>query len=109
MPTPFQEEVYKALEKIPKGSITTYGAIAKYLNTKAIRAVGTAVGKNPNAPQIPCHRVVPSSGKIGNYSGEGGIETKVRLLEEEGVEVKEGKIVNYQQHLFVFKSQDDDL
>ena len=104
MPTPFQEDVYRALEMIPKGSVTTYGAIAKHLNTKAIRAVGTAVGKNQNAPQIPCHRVVPSSGKIGNYSGEGGIETKVRLLEEEGVEVKEGKIVNYQQHLFVFKS-----
>lgn len=107
--TPFQEEVYKALEKIPKGSVTTYGAIAKYLNTKAIRVVGTAVGKNPNAPQIPCHRVVPSSGKIGNYSGEGGVETKIRLLEEEGVEVKDGKIVNYQQHLFVFESQDDVL
>ena len=56
MPTAFQEDVYKALEKIPKGSITTYGAIAKYLGTKAVRAVGTAVGKNPNAPQVPCHR-----------------------------------------------------
>jgi len=65
MPTPFQEDVYKALEKIPKGSVTTYGAIANYLGTKAVRAVGTAVGKNPNAPQIPCHRVIPNSGKIG--------------------------------------------
>jgi len=43
MPTPFQEDVYKALEKIPKGSVTTYGAIANYLGTKAVRAVGTAV------------------------------------------------------------------
>ena len=109
MPTPFQEDVYKALKKIPKGSITTYGAIAKYLGTKAVRAVGTAVGKNPNAPQIPCHRVVPSSGKIGNYSGKGGVSTKTRLLKEEGVDVKDGLIVDFQQRLFTFESLDDVL
>ena len=109
MPTSFQENVYKALEKIPKGSVTTYGAIANYLGTKAVRAVGTAVGKNPNAPQVPCHRVVPNSGKIGNYSGEGGVSTKIRLLKEEGVDVKDGKIVAYQHHLFTFEGLDDVL
>jgi len=107
MPTPFQKDVYKALILIPKGSVTTYGAIANYLGTKAVRAVGTAVGKNPNAPQVPCHRVVPSSGKIGNYSGEGGVSTKVRLLKEEGVDVKDGKIVAYKCHLFAFEGLDD--
>ncbi|MEN8147517.1 MAG: MGMT family protein [Campylobacterota bacterium] len=101
--TPFQEEVYRALEKIPKGSVTTYGAIAKYLGTKAVRAVGTAVGKNPNAPKTPCHRVVPVSGKIGNYSGEGGVATKIRLLNEEGVKVKEGKIVDFKQLLYIYE------
>ena len=100
--TPFQEDVYKALTKIPKGSVTTYGAIAEYLGTKAVRAVGTAVGKNPNAPAVPCHRVVPSSGKIGNYSGEGGVDTKIKLLEEEGVVIKDGKISAFEQHMYNF-------
>lgn len=102
MSTHFQEEVYRALEKIPKGRVTTYGAIAKYLGTKAVRAVGTAVGKNQNAPQIPCHRVVPSSGKIGNYSGEGGVDKKIKLLQEEGVVVVNGKIAAFEQRMYDF-------
>ena len=107
--TPFQEEVYKALDLIPKGCVTTYGAVATYLGTKAVRAVGTAVGKNPNAPQVPCHRVVPSTGKIGNYSGKGGVATKIRLLEEEGVSLKNSKIFNFEKYLFVFDSLDTDV
>ncbi len=103
MPTPFQEAVYAALQKIPKGSVTTYGAIAGYLGTKAVRAVGNAVAGNPFAPEVPCHRVVPAGGKIGNYSGEGGVETKIRLLKEEGVLVKDGRIVAFEQHKYVFE------
>ncbi len=107
MPTLFQERVYRALEKIPKGRVTTYGAIARYLGTKAVRAVATAVAKNQNAPSIPCHRVVPSSGQIGNYSGPGGVAGKVKLLAEEGVDVKEGYIVEYEQHLYCFDNEDE--
>jgi O-6-methylguanine DNA methyltransferase len=99
-PTAFQKEVWKAIAKIPKGKVTTYGHIAKHLRTKAVQAVGTAVGKNPYAPKIPCHRVVPANGKIGNYSGEGGVEKKVALLQKEGVEVKDGKIVGFEEKLF---------
>ena len=102
MATAFQKEVWKAIAKIPKGKVTTYAHIAKHLNTKAVRAVGTAVGKNPYAPKIPCHRVVPANGKIGNYSGEGGVERKVALLHEEGVEVEDGKIVGFAEKLFRF-------
>jgi O-6-methylguanine DNA methyltransferase len=105
MPTPFQQAVYKALEKIPKGRVTTYGAIALYLNTNAVRAVGTAVGKNPDAPEIPCHRVVPASGKIGNYSGEGGVERKIELLRQEGVFVEEGRIKNFEKRMYDFGDQ----
>ena len=90
------------MNKIPRGSVTTYGAIAEYLGTQAVRAVGTAVGKNPNAPQVPCHRVVLSSGKIGNYSGEGGVTTKIKLLEEEGIIVKDGKIASFKACLYNF-------
>jgi O-6-methylguanine DNA methyltransferase len=104
MPTPFQEAVYTALKKIPKGSVTTYGAIAEYLGTKAVRAVGTAVARNPYAPGVPCHRVVPADGKIGNYSGEGGVDAKIRLLAEEGVVVKDGRIVAFEQHRYDFKT-----
>jgi O-6-methylguanine DNA methyltransferase len=64
MATILQEKVWAALRKIPAGKVTTYGALAKFLKTKAVRAVGTAVGKNPNAPACPCHRVVRADGNI---------------------------------------------
>ena len=49
------------------------------------RAVANACGKNPYAPEVPCHRVVRSDGGLGGYSGEGGVEQKRALLREEGV------------------------
>ena len=49
------------------------------------RAVGNAVGKNPYAPKIPCHRVIKSDGSLGGYSGKGGIKTKRKLLKKEGI------------------------
>ena len=52
---------------------------------KAARAVANAVGKNPNAPKIPCHRVIRSDGSLGGYSGPGGIKTKKKLLKKEGI------------------------
>lgn len=93
MATELQKAVWKAISMIPKGQVTTYGAIASYLGTKAVRAVGSAVGMNPDAPTVPCHRVVRSTGEIGEYSGEGGKETKIRLLQQEGVEIVDGKVV----------------
>lgn len=67
--TPFQLKVWEALLKIPKGQLTTYGAIAKRINApKASRAVGTAIGNNPVAYLIPCHRVIKASGTIGGYA-----------------------------------------
>ncbi len=66
--TDFQLKVWKVLLKIPKGRLTTYGCIAKQIkNPKAARAVGSAVGANPVSYIIPCHRVIPASGSIGNY------------------------------------------
>ncbi len=67
--TPFQLKVWEALLKIPKGQLTTYGHIAKSINAPgASRAVGTAIGSNPVAFLIPCHRVIQASGKIGGYA-----------------------------------------
>lgn len=103
MGTLFQKRVWQALERIPEGKVTTYGAIADYLGSRAVRAVATAVAKNPAAPGVPCHRVVPASGRVGNYSGRGGVAGKIALLEKEGVSVKEGKIVAFEAHLFRFE------
>ena len=66
--TPFQLKVWDALLKIPMGNLTTYGSIANEIEKpKASRAIGTAIGSNPVAFLIPCHRVIQSSGKIGGY------------------------------------------
>jgi len=66
--THFQLKVWESLLKIPMGKLSTYGNIAKHIgNPKASRAVGTAIGHNPVAFLIPCHRVVQSSGTLGGY------------------------------------------
>ena len=78
--------VWEALKTIPRGETRTYTEIAQQIGRpKAVRAVANAIGKNPYAPEIPCHRVVRTDGSLGGYSGPGGIETKIRLLREEGV------------------------
>ncbi|MEA4983170.1 MAG: methylated-DNA--[protein]-cysteine S-methyltransferase [Paludibacter sp.] len=66
--TDFQLKIWEALLKIPTGKLSTYGTIAEQIDhPKACRAVGTAIGSNPVAFIIPCHRVIQSSGKIGDY------------------------------------------
>jgi len=66
--TPFQLKVWETLLKIPMGKLTTYGAVAKQINLpKASRAVGTAIGENPVAYLIPCHRIIQSTGAFGGY------------------------------------------
>lgn len=66
--THFQIKIWESLLKIPTGKLTTYGEIAKSIEKpKASRAVGTAIGANPVALLIPCHRVIQSSGKLGGY------------------------------------------
>lgn len=66
--TEFQLKVWEALLKVPMGGMTTYGDIAASIeNPKACRAVGTAIGDNPVAFLIPCHRVIKSTGEFGNY------------------------------------------
>ncbi len=66
--TDFQLKVWDTLLKIPKGGLTTYGTIAKQMDKpKASRAVGTAIGNNPVAFLIPCHRVIQSTGDFGQY------------------------------------------
>ncbi|WP_457606226.1 methylated-DNA--[protein]-cysteine S-methyltransferase [Nitratifractor sp.] len=106
MGTEFQRRVWEAIGLIPRGRVTTYGEIARFLGRpRAVRAVGTAVGKNPYAPKVPCHRVVRSDGSIGNYSGGEGTTTKIAMLKEEGVEVSKGRIVDFARKLYRFGNQ----
>lgn len=95
------QQVIKALRKIPKGKVTTYKELAKYLKTNGYRAVGTAVGKNPYAPKVPCHRVVRSDGAVGGYAF--GPKKKNALLSKEGLEIKGGKVINFSKQLYRFK------
>ncbi len=96
----FRDQCYELLLKVPKGKVTTYQAIAHALKTKAYRAVGTAMAKNPNPISVPCHRVVKSSGEIGNYAF--GIDKKIALLEQEGIEIKNSKVVNFADMFYDF-------
>ncbi len=93
-------EVYKLLCRIPKGKVTTYKEIANQIRTKGYQAIGQIVGANPNAPKVPCHRVVKSDGSISGYAF--GLDKKISLLKEENIEVKEGKIVNFEKKFYKF-------
>ena len=84
--TKFQRKVWSYIKKIPRGKVKTYKQVAIAINRpKSARAVANAVGKNPLAPKIPCHRVIKSDGSIGGYSGKGGVKTKKKLLKKEGI------------------------
>lgn len=82
--TSFQKQVWEAIAKSPYGELTTYNAIAKIIGRpKAVRAVGTAIGKNPLCVILPCHRVVGTNGSMTGYAG--GIDRKQKLLNLEGI------------------------
>ena len=84
--TKFQKKVWNYLKTIRKGTVKSYKQVAIAINRpKSVRAVANAVGKNPFAPKIPCHRVIRSDGLLGGYSGKGGVKTKKLLLKREGI------------------------
>lgn len=103
----FNQKIYNLLKRVPKGRVTTYKALAEKLGTKAYRAVGQAMRCNPYAPEVPCHRVVASDSSIGGFSGKWNpkskeVKRKIRMLREEGVMVKNNKIVNFENKLIKF-------
>lgn len=86
--TPFQRRVYKALLEVPAGRVTTYGLLAKTIGCGSAQAVGQALGENPFAPAVPCHRVIAGTLRIGGFTHStagAAIERKLRLLQSEGV------------------------
>ena len=86
--------VYDLTSQIPRGRVSTYGAIARALNSKGgSRAVGQILKRNPTPIVVPCHRVVKSDGSIGGYGGSAGYPKKIELLRSEGVQIN-GKVVS---------------
>lgn len=97
----FNEQCYELLRKVPVGRVTTYGAIAKAMGTKAFQAVGLAMNQNPYAPEVPCHRVVKSNGELGGFAH--GPRRKIEMLREEGIQVEDGRIVDFDKVFYALQ------
>ncbi len=95
------KNIYKKLLEVPKGKITTYGELAKAVGLKnGQRAVGKIMNNNPYPVIIPCHRVVKSDGKVGGYAY--GEEIKSDMLTREGIVIKNGKILDFENTIYRF-------
>ncbi len=89
--SPFYQRVFALARQIPPGQTTTYGAMAEALQTPgSARAIGQALGFNPFAPVVPCHRVLAAQGGAGGFSAAGGLNTKLRMLEIERAVLGQG-------------------
>ncbi len=96
-----EKKIYKKLLEVPKGQITTYGELAKAVGLKnGQRAVGRIMNKNPYPVIIPCHRVVMSDGKVGGYAY--GEHIKAKMLNDEGVKIENGKILDWEKTVYRF-------
>jgi len=94
----FDERCYALLRQIPEGRVSSYREIAHALGSKAYRAVGNAMNRNPYPTDLyPCHRVVRSDGMVGGYAH--GNEAKILRLQEEGIEIQNGRVVELEQCL----------
>ncbi len=93
MPENFFELVYDMVRQVPQGRVTTYSAIARFLNNpRGSRAVGWAMRQCPYTnDDVPCHRVIKADGSVGGYGAEGVLK-KASLLRKEGIKVRQGRI-----------------
>lgn len=98
----FSQKCYEKLRTVPRGRVTTYKELAHALGSRAYRGVGTAMKNNPEIPKTPCHRVVNSDGRVGEYAA-GGKGAKIEILESEGIKILDGKVVDFEKKLFIFK------
>jgi methylated-DNA-[protein]-cysteine S-methyltransferase len=98
-PNSFNERCYALLRQVPRGKVTTYRGLAHALGTKAYRAVGNAMNKNPYFPEVPCNRVINSDGRLGGFAS--GLKEKIKLLKQEGIEIVDNKI-DLNKYLYKF-------
>ncbi|MBI2143492.1 MGMT family protein [Candidatus Woesearchaeota archaeon] len=120
----FSEKIWQLCKKVPKGKVTTYKLLAEAAGTKAYRAVGNAMNKNPNGLLscgnsrrmvqigrtpiahsarrgiVPCHRVVDSSGHLHGFAH--GLKKKAELLRKEGIKIKNYRIVDFEKVMHRF-------
>ena len=90
------EEVYRVVREVPKGRVTTYGTIARYLSLRAgARMVGWAMNSCHNRPDVPAHRVVNSVGLLSGKHHFGEPAVMQRLLEDDGVRVENDRVVDF--------------
>lgn len=101
---PFSDRVYAAVRALGWGETATYGAIARMLGVgpEYARDVGQAMAANPVPLIVPCHRVTAANGKIGGFSAPGGSLSKARMLEIEGVAVRDGIVTRDVAQLGLF-------
>jgi methylated-DNA-[protein]-cysteine S-methyltransferase len=90
--TKFEKQVYSATLKIPKGQVKTYKEIGQNINSKAYRAIGNALNKNPIPIIIPCHRVIGSNKTLTGFKS--GLKIKKELLQKEGVKIENNKVIS---------------
>ncbi|MGV8142341.1 MAG: MGMT family protein [Candidatus Pacearchaeota archaeon] len=102
MSSTFNERCYELLRQVPKGKVTTYKSLAEAMKTKAYRAVGNAMNKNPYAPEVPCHRVINSNGNLGGYAF--GLPKKIKMLKTDGIEINNNKI-NLERYEYSFSQK----
>ena len=98
------DKIYHLCRQIPKGKVSTYKEIGKALNIKAYQAIGQALRKNPYAPDVPCHRVVSSTGHLHGFKGKRkgkALKEKKLLLEQEGIHIEKNKI-NLKKYIHTF-------
>jgi len=106
----FNERIWKLCKRVPKGKVTTYKELAQAANSKAYRAVGNAMNRNPygilecsTQSMVPCHRVVDSTGHLHGFAH--GLKSKAKLLKKEGIQIKNNKIVAFEEVLYKFRKQ----
>lgn len=103
----FFENVYEAVQLIPRGKVATYGQIARMIGApRSSRAVGYALHANPRPGVIPCHRVVNREGRLAPAFAFGGPEIQAQLLESEGVRVSADFVVDLGKYLWQPSEQD---
>ncbi len=95
------EYFYRLVMQIPRGRISTYGALANALgDIRAARACGVMLSQNPDPPRIPCHRVVMSDGSLGGFTHPQGLKRKIELLRNEGIRIANGKVADFDTVFF---------
>jgi len=102
--TDLEMKIIQTLRKIPKGKVMTYQSLAKFCGIpNGARFVGNVMAKNPWPEKYPCYKVIKTNGEIGQYSGGEGQKTKIKLLQKNGIKIKNGKVVNLEKYLIVRK------